>query len=135
MADRVSKTFGNRLVLDEVSCTVSPGRRLGVVGRNGVGKTTLLSVLLGELIPTSQPRPPFPGRGGRAAPDRSGGAPRSGHEGDPVEGEYRRFGRSAVVGGVITWCAWSGSVTSHPQSLHRPRGGSWRRGWPHAVTS
>lgn len=52
-ADRVSKTFGNRLVLDEVSCTVSPGRRLGVVGRNGVGKTTLLRILAGLEQPDS----------------------------------------------------------------------------------
>ncbi|WP_430789270.1 ATP-binding cassette domain-containing protein [Actinoplanes sp. G11-F43] len=50
-ADNVSVRLGARLVLDQVSVTVSPGTRLAVVGENGRGKTTLLHVLAGLLIP------------------------------------------------------------------------------------
>jgi ATPase subunit of ABC transporter with duplicated ATPase domains len=44
---------GGRLVLDRVSVTVGPASRLGVVGPNGVGKSTLLAALGGWLTPTS----------------------------------------------------------------------------------
>ncbi|MEV4176003.1 ABC-F family ATP-binding cassette domain-containing protein [Nonomuraea sp. NPDC049709] len=44
---------GGRLVLAGVDLTVSPGDRLGVVGENGRGKTTLLRVLAGTLAPDS----------------------------------------------------------------------------------
>jgi ATP-binding cassette subfamily F protein uup len=49
--ERVSKSFGVRLLLDEVSLGVSRGDRIGVVGRNGDGKTTLLDLLTGRLEP------------------------------------------------------------------------------------
>ncbi len=39
-------------VLEDVSCII-PSGRVGVVGRNGVGKTTLLRLVVGELSPTS----------------------------------------------------------------------------------
>ena len=42
---------GGRPVLTGVDLTVSPGHRLGVVGENGRGKTTLLQVLAGTLTP------------------------------------------------------------------------------------
>jgi ATPase subunit of ABC transporter with duplicated ATPase domains len=41
------------LVLSKVTLTVAPGMRIGVVGPNGVGKSTLLSCLAGELVPDS----------------------------------------------------------------------------------
>jgi ATPase subunit of ABC transporter with duplicated ATPase domains len=44
---------GGRLVLDRVSVAVGPGSRLGVVGPNGVGKSTLLRALGGWLTPSS----------------------------------------------------------------------------------
>lgn len=44
----VSITFGERRILDQVSTGINDGDRLGVVGRNGGGKSTLLSVLAGE---------------------------------------------------------------------------------------
>ncbi|SEH03366.1 macrolide transport system ATP-binding/permease protein [Nonomuraea solani] len=44
---------GGRPVLTGVDLTVSPGDRLGVVGENGRGKTTLLNVLAGTLTPDS----------------------------------------------------------------------------------
>jgi ATPase subunit of ABC transporter with duplicated ATPase domains len=42
---------GGRTVLEDVSLTVSPVTCLGVVGPNGVGKSTLLQVLAGHLVP------------------------------------------------------------------------------------
>jgi ATPase subunit of ABC transporter with duplicated ATPase domains len=41
------------LVLSDVSLTVAPGSRIGVVGPNGVGKSTLLATLAGDLAPDS----------------------------------------------------------------------------------
>ena len=43
--ERVHKAYGERRLLDDVSLGVSAGDRVGVVGRNGGGKTTLLRVL------------------------------------------------------------------------------------------
>jgi ABC transport system ATP-binding/permease protein len=50
-AERVSVSFGLAPVLREVSLGVSGGDRIGIVGRNGGGKSTLISVLAGERIP------------------------------------------------------------------------------------
>ena len=47
----VTVVRGPTLVLSDVSLTVSPGSRIGVVGPNGVGKSTLLSCLSGQLTP------------------------------------------------------------------------------------
>ncbi|MFZ2015755.1 MAG: ABC-F family ATP-binding cassette domain-containing protein [Nocardioides sp.] len=51
--ERVSKAYGIRPLLTEVSLGVSAGERVGVVGRNGDGKTTLLQVLTGQEPPDS----------------------------------------------------------------------------------
>jgi ATP-binding cassette subfamily F protein uup len=47
----VAKRFGDRAVLAGVDFTLQRGERVGIVGPNGVGKTTFLRVLLGELAP------------------------------------------------------------------------------------
>jgi ABC transport system ATP-binding/permease protein len=52
-AERVSLAFGTRILLDEVSCGLSDGDVVGVVGRNGDGKTTLLRLLVGTAEPDS----------------------------------------------------------------------------------
>ncbi len=43
----ISKSYAAQAVLDGVSLVVSPGDRIGIVGPNGIGKTTLLRVLAG----------------------------------------------------------------------------------------
>lgn len=47
--NEVSKSFGHINILDKFSYTFKRGERIGVVGRNGTGKTTLLKMIIGEL--------------------------------------------------------------------------------------
>jgi len=47
--DGVCKSFGDNKVLHDVSLRVQRGDRLAVIGPNGIGKSTLLKVLMGEL--------------------------------------------------------------------------------------
>ncbi|MFI6287099.1 ribosomal protection-like ABC-F family protein [Streptomyces sp. NPDC051018] len=47
----VSKAYGTRPVLDQVSLTVRPGERAGVIGENGSGKSTLLRLIAGADAP------------------------------------------------------------------------------------
>jgi ATP-binding cassette subfamily F protein uup len=51
--DGVSKTFGESPLFDGVSLGIDSGERVGLVGRNGRGKTSLLRLLAGELQPDS----------------------------------------------------------------------------------
>jgi branched-chain amino acid transport system ATP-binding protein len=44
----VSAGYGETMVLDAVSLTIAAGERVGIIGRNGVGKTTLLATLVGR---------------------------------------------------------------------------------------
>jgi ATP-binding cassette subfamily F protein uup len=49
--DQVSHAFGSDVLFQGLSLKILRGDRLGLVGNNGVGKTTLLRILLGELAP------------------------------------------------------------------------------------
>jgi len=51
--ERVHKAHGTTVILDDVSLGVAAGERIGVVGRNGGGKSTLLSMLTGTDEPDS----------------------------------------------------------------------------------
>jgi ATPase subunit of ABC transporter with duplicated ATPase domains len=51
IASDISVSFGSLVVLDKVSVSIGAGDRIGIVAPNGVGKSTLLSVLAGELEP------------------------------------------------------------------------------------
>jgi ATP-binding cassette subfamily F protein uup len=48
----VGMELGGRLLFDYVNLDLAAGQRLGVVGRNGLGKSTLLKNIMGELTPT-----------------------------------------------------------------------------------
>jgi ABC transport system ATP-binding/permease protein len=49
----VSMRFGERLLIDRFSATLLRGDKVGLIGPNGCGKTTLLKLILGELQPTT----------------------------------------------------------------------------------
>ena len=49
--ESVSHSFGERRILNEFSTLVMRGDRVGIMGPNGIGKSTLLRILLGELQP------------------------------------------------------------------------------------
>ena len=48
----VSVELAGRLLIDDLSLNLTAGERLGIVGSNGLGKSTLLKVMLGEMEPT-----------------------------------------------------------------------------------
>ncbi|MBV8928270.1 MAG: ABC-F family ATP-binding cassette domain-containing protein, partial [Mycobacteriaceae bacterium] len=52
-AERVTVTYGTRALLNAVSLGIDDGDAIGVVGRNGDGKTTLLRTLTGQQTPDS----------------------------------------------------------------------------------
>lgn len=49
--ENISKTFGNKTVIRNFSIIISPGDRIGIVGPNGSGKTVLLNLLAGLILP------------------------------------------------------------------------------------
>ena len=49
----ITKSFGERIVVRDLSLTVMRGDRIGFVGPNGAGKSTLLKLILGEIAPDS----------------------------------------------------------------------------------
>ncbi|HEY2287401.1 MAG TPA: ABC-F family ATP-binding cassette domain-containing protein [Streptosporangiaceae bacterium] len=49
--EKAAKAYAHRTLLDGVSLGVSAGERIGVVGRNGTGKSTLLGLLAGQITP------------------------------------------------------------------------------------
>jgi ATPase subunit of ABC transporter with duplicated ATPase domains len=60
---KISKSFGSRILFDDVTITFNAGNRYGLTGPNGAGKTTLLKIIMGLEEPTS---------GTIALPDRVG---------------------------------------------------------------
>jgi len=49
--DHVSKRYGEKRVIEDFSCVIQRGDKVGLIGPNGSGKTTLLRLMLGELQP------------------------------------------------------------------------------------
>jgi ATP-binding cassette ChvD family protein len=52
-ADRVSKAYGDRLIVEDMSFKLPPGGIIGVIGPNGAGKTTLFRMITGQEKPDS----------------------------------------------------------------------------------
>ena len=44
---------GSRKLLEKVNVRFQPGQRIGIVGQNGTGKSSLFAMMLGELSPDS----------------------------------------------------------------------------------
>jgi macrolide transport system ATP-binding/permease protein len=99
-AEGVGVVLGDRLVLDRVSVTVSTKSRLAIVGENGRGKTTLLHVLAGVVVPgtgsvhragtVGLARQALPAGAGRTVGDLTGEALRPAHD------ALRRFDEAAA---------------------------------------
>jgi ABC-2 type transport system ATP-binding protein len=52
VVDRLTKRFGSRVAVDQVSFAVPSGTVAGLIGPNGAGKTTIMAMLLGLVRPT-----------------------------------------------------------------------------------
>ena len=50
---KISLSYGNRKILDNISFDIYPGEILGLLGPNGVGKSTLFNLLIGLIKPNS----------------------------------------------------------------------------------
>ena len=50
-AEHISINFGSRQLLDDINLYLNEGDKIGIVGINGTGKSTLLRVLSGTLAP------------------------------------------------------------------------------------
>ena len=51
--EHISKLYGDQWVFDDVSCGIQEGEKIGIIGINGTGKTTLLRILAGMEEPDS----------------------------------------------------------------------------------
>lgn len=65
--DSVSLEFPTKHIFDSVTLGVGEGDRIGIVGKNGDGKSTLLSVLAGTLEPRRRTRDAPPRHDDRSA--------------------------------------------------------------------
>lgn len=108
-AHHLSKSFGHQTLFENVTFSMNPGERLGLIGPNGCGKTTLLRILVGEEQPDS-------GHVSRDPDLRIGYLPQ-GFEPDPhaTLGEVigRAAGDAAALEGELA--AVAGQLTVHPQ--------------------
>lgn len=51
--EHINKIYGEKVIFDDVSCGIQEGDKIGIIGINGTGKTTLLRLLAGEEEPDS----------------------------------------------------------------------------------
>ena len=49
--EKVNKQFGSKVIFNDVSFHLRPGEKVGLVGENGTGKTTLFKVITGKALP------------------------------------------------------------------------------------
>ncbi|MBR2558947.1 MAG: ABC-F family ATP-binding cassette domain-containing protein, partial [Firmicutes bacterium] len=49
----ISKSYGTDIIFEDVCFGVDEGDRIGIVGANGTGKSTLLSIIAGDIEPSS----------------------------------------------------------------------------------
>ena len=52
--EHISKSFGDKILFDEISLTIAKGQKIALIAKNGSGKTTLLKILAGEEAPEGE---------------------------------------------------------------------------------
>lgn len=52
-AERISKSYSEKILFDEISLGISEGEKIGLIGINGTGKSTLLKVIAGIEVPNT----------------------------------------------------------------------------------
>ncbi|HBC96788.1 MAG TPA: ABC transporter, partial [Clostridium sp.] len=50
-AENISKNYGEKILLDNISLGINEGDKIGIIGINGTGKSTLLKILTGFEVP------------------------------------------------------------------------------------
>ena len=49
--DGITVRLGGRTILDRATAAIPPGSRVGLIGRNGAGQSTLMKVMIGQIDP------------------------------------------------------------------------------------
>jgi ATPase subunit of ABC transporter with duplicated ATPase domains len=88
----ISKAYGDLQVLDDVSFTIQRSERVAIIGPNGIGKSTLLKILVGEL-------------------DADAGEVEWGHEASP--GYFRQDQSDIKAHGTTTLLDWLWNLCPH----------------------
>src|SRR5579864_1410628 len=95
--DRLTLMFGADVILRDLTFQLEPRQRLGIVGANGTGKSSLLKAIVGEMSPSAgsvTPARRIPGPGARCRSSRNGirgraTQPRGHHGASPPPGVAR----------------------------------------------
>ena len=63
--NNISKSFSNKVILDNLSFTINHGDKIAIIGQSGIGKSVLLKTIIGllppdlSLIHISEPTRPY----------------------------------------------------------------------------
>lgn len=51
--NNLSKSYGKKVLFNNLNLTINRGEKIGLIGPNGTGKTTLFSIILGDIEPSA----------------------------------------------------------------------------------
>jgi ATP-binding cassette subfamily F protein uup len=112
-ANGLALAFGAAPLLEEVTLSVAPGEKVGLVGRNGCGKTSLLKILTGEMAPDA-------GEVFRRRGLRVGYLPQEFElTGDQTVQQNIEAGTADLLDWIARYEAGTGSAAEHAELLHQ----------------